>query len=103
MSTDIKLDKDQLTNVIQSGGFIGNSVGKSGEKAQIKLLACQAEDVLPKLAVKEILSVLEKSERKISGRRVVKAGKEFTLFISNENLDGYYQNSKVIRKFKSIN
>ena len=40
MSTDIKLDKDQLTNVIQSGGFLGNSVGKSGKKAQIKLLAC---------------------------------------------------------------
>ena len=40
-----------------------------------------AKDVLPKLATKATSSVLDKFERKISGKGAVRAGKGFTLFI----------------------
>ena len=45
-----------------------------------------AKDFLPKLATKAT-SALNKIERKISGQEAVRAGKRFTLFISNEYMD----------------
>ena len=42
---------------------------------------------MPKLATKANLSVLDKFEREISGQGVVRAGKGFILFISNEDMD----------------
>ena len=44
---------------------------------------------MPKLATatKETSSEKNKIERKISGKGVVRAGKGFTLFISNEGMD----------------
>ena len=42
---------------------------------------------MPKLATKATSSILDKFQRKISGQGVVRAGKEFTLFISNEDMD----------------
>ena len=41
----------------------------------------------PKLATKATSFVLDKFERKISGTGAVTAGKVFTLFISNEDMD----------------
>ena len=46
-----------------------------------------ANNVLPKLATKTTSSILDKFERKRSGQRVVRTGKWFTLFISNEDMD----------------
>ena len=40
-----------------------------------------------KLAAKATLSVLDKFERKISGQGAIRAGKVFTFFISNEDID----------------
>ena len=42
---------------------------------------------MAKLATKAVLSVIDKFGRKTSIRGAVRAGKGFTLFISNENLD----------------
>ena len=42
---------------------------------------------MPKLALKATKSVLDKLERKISGWGTVRAGKGFTLFISDEGMD----------------
>ena len=42
--------------------------------------------VLSKLATNGTWYVLDKCERKINGKRDVVAGKEFTLFISNEDM-----------------
>ena len=42
---------------------------------------------MPKLATKATSFVLDKFERKISGEGTVRAGKGFTLFISNEDLN----------------
>ena len=46
-----------------------------------------AKEILPKLATKETLSVLDKFERKISGKVAVRAERGFTLFISNEEMN----------------
>ena len=46
-----------------------------------------AKDGLPKLATKAISSAIGKLERKISGKGVIRAGKVFTLFISNEDMN----------------
>ena len=51
------------------------------------LLFFLAKNVLPKLATKANSFVLDKFERKISGEGTVRAGKGFTLFISNEDLN----------------
>ena len=46
-----------------------------------------AKDVPPKLATKATSSVLDKFEKKKTGQVVVRAGKGFILFDSNEDMD----------------
>ena len=46
-----------------------------------------AEVVFQKLATIATSPILDKAERKISGRRAVRAGKGFNLFISKQNMD----------------
>ena len=91
MSTDIQLNKDQLSKIIQLGGFLGKTLDKMmsniGKKALINLAVPLAKDVLPKLATEATSSVLDKFERKIRVKGAVRAEKGFTLFISNENMD----------------
>ena len=57
-----------------------------GKKALTDLTVPLAEDVLPKLANRATLSVINLKE-KISGWGCVRVGKRFTLFISNEDMD----------------
>ena len=58
-----------------------------GKKALLGLLVPLAKDVLPKLATKATSSALDKFKKKINGARAVRAGKGFTSFISNEDMD----------------
>ena len=94
MLTDIKLNEAKLCKIIHSGGFLSNAMGKIGKEARMNLAVPLAKDVLPKLATKATLSILDKFERKISVwvavRAVflslaVRAG--FILFISNKDMD----------------
>ena len=62
-------------------------IGNLGKKTLIDLAVCFSKDVLPKLAFKENASILDKFERKISGRGAVRTGKVFTLFILNQVMD----------------
>ena len=55
-----------------------------GKKAFLDLAVPLAKYNLPKSGTKATLSVLDKFERKISGKGVIRSGKGFTLFISNE-------------------
>ena len=91
MSKDIKLDKAQLSKIIQSGGFLGktlgNMIGNLGTYAVTDIAVPLTKDVLPKLATKTTLSILDKFERKISGQGAARAGKVFTLFNLNEYMD----------------
>ena len=86
MSKDIKLSKSQLAKIIQSGGFLGKMLGNLGKKVLLDLAVPLAKDVSPKLATRATSSALSKFERKKSGKSVVRAGKGFTLFISNFKL-----------------
>ena len=87
MLADIKLSKPQLTKIIQSDGFLGNMISNLVKKALADFAVPLTKDVFPKLATRATLSILDKFERKISGQGAIKAGKEFTLLISNEDMD----------------
>ena len=55
-----------------------------GIKILLDLAVALAKNVLPKLATKATLSILDKFGRKIRGK---KAGKGFTLFVSSEYIN----------------
>ena len=86
MSTDMKLSKAQISKIIQSGGSFGSWLGNLGKKALTDLAIPLTRDNLPGLASNLVSNIINKSERKISGKRAVKEGKRFTLFILNENM-----------------
>ena len=70
MSTDVFFSREKLSKIILSGGFLVNTL----------------DNVMSNLVFKITSSVLYKFERKISERGAVRAGKEFTLFILNEDM-----------------
>ena len=74
-------------NVFVKRYLVGNYVmGNLGTKALKDLAALLTKDVFPKLASKPTSSILDKIEIKISGQEAIRAGKECTLFISNEDV-----------------
>ena len=72
MSTDLKLNKTQLSLIIQSDRFLSNMIGIFGKEILTKFAVPLAKDVLHKLATKAALSVIDKFERKLSERGQVK-------------------------------
>ena len=90
MSMNIKLSKAQISKLLKSGASLkalGNVMGKLGKKLLWHLDVPLVKEVLPKSAAKATSSVLDKLERKISGKGAARTGRQFTLFISNENMD----------------
>ena len=81
MSTDIKLSKAQLTEIIQSSEFLSNIIGKLGKETLMKLAGPLAKDVLPHLATKATSSVIDNFEKKNASEGAVGTGKGFTLLI----------------------
>ena len=60
----MKLGKAQLSNIIQSGVFLGNMMSNLGNESAKKNLAVSlAKDVLPKLETIAVLAVTDKFER----------------------------------------
>ena len=84
---DGKLIKTQLTEIVQSGVFIGNMIGKLGKEILTKYAVPLAQNVLPQLADNATSSVIDKLEKKRRGQGAIRAGKRFTLFILNEDMD----------------
>ena len=98
--TDIKLSKSQISKIIQWGGFFGSWLNELGKKIETNLSLCFARDKLPRL-VNNITSnaasnAINKFERKISGKEAVRAGKGFTLFSSNEDIDNIITITKLL-------
>ena len=87
----LKLDKTHLAKIIQPDGFLGktlgNVIGNLDKKALVGPIVPLIKDCLPKLVSKATLFVLDKFERKVSGRGVAKVGKKLTLFYLNEDMD----------------
>ena len=98
----MKLSTAQLSKIIQSGRSLGktlgNMMGNLGKKALLELAVPSAKDVLPRLATKATSFVLDKFERKISGEGPVRAGKGFTLFISDEDMDDTIKIAELLEK-----
>ena len=69
-----------MCNIIQSGGSFGSWLGDLGKKALTDLAIPLARDNLPELVRSLTSNAINKFERKISGKRAVRAGKGFTLF-----------------------
>ena len=87
ISTGIKLSKTQIFKTIQSDGSFGSWLCNLGKKALTNFDIPLARDTLPGLVSNLILNAIDKFERKTSGKGAVRAGKRFTLFISNKNMN----------------
>ena len=87
MSTDIKLSKTQISKIIQSGGSFGSWLGNLGKKVLTNIAILLARDNLPGLVSNLTSNAINKFNRKISGKGAVRAGKGFTLFVVNEDMN----------------
>ena len=85
ISTGIKLSKTQTSKMIESGGWLGSWLSNSGKKVAVSF----TRDNWPGLVSNITWYVINKFERKISGKRAVRTGKGFIFLISNEDMDGW--------------
>ena len=88
MSTDIKLSKAQISKIIKSGKSFGFWLDNLGKKALTNIAIPLARDNLPGLVSNLTSNTINKFEGKVSEKGAVRAEKGFTLFISNENMNG---------------
>ena len=87
MSTNIKLCKAQIFKIIESGGSFYSWLGNLGKKELTNIAILLVRDNLPVLACNLTSSSINKFNRIIRGKTAFRAGKGFTLFISNEDLN----------------
>ena len=100
MLTDIKLSKSYLPKIIQSGGFLRALLGKFVVPL-MKVAIPLVKNVLAVSVAKGSASALnDATQRKIFGRVFARAGKEITLVISIENMDGIV---RIIKSLKNSN
>ena len=85
-SIDIKLSKTQLSKMIQSGGFLGNLLGK---------LAPLAKNVLAPLGISAAMSAIDGSIKK----KMLGSGTT-TLIISNDEMDDIL---KIVKSLENSN
>ena len=78
MTTDIKLSKAQISEIIQSGGSLSHWLSNLGKKARTDLVTPLARDNLPGLVSNLALNLIKKFERKISATGAGAVGKGFT-------------------------
>ena len=87
MSTDIKLSKAQVSKINQSVESFGFWLRNFGKKALTNIAISLVRDKLPGLVSNLTSNAINKFERKISGKGAVRAGKGFTLFTSNVDVN----------------
>ena len=87
MSTDIKLSKDHMSKITQSGGSFGSWLTNLGKKALTNVAIPLARDNFPGLVSNLASNAINKFDRKVSGKGAVRTGKGFTLFILNEDMN----------------
>ena len=99
MSTDIKLSKAQISEIIQSGGPFCSWLSNLRKKALTNIAIPLARYNLPGLLSNLTSNAINKFERKINGKGTVRAGKLFALFISNEDMNDMI---KVIKSLEDM-
>ena len=87
MPIDIKFTKAQISKMIQSSGFLRNMLGNLGKKVITDLAVPLARDDLSELVSNLETNAINKLKRKINGKRAVRTGQGFTLFIMNEEIN----------------
>ena len=87
MSTYIKFIKAQISKIIQLGGSFGSWLGNLGKKALKNIAIPLARDNSLGIVSNLTSNAINKFGRKTSGKGDVRAGKGFTLFISNEDMN----------------
>ena len=93
-STDIKLSKTQLSKMIQSGGFLGNLLGKLAGPL-MKVAMPLAKNVLASLGISAAMSAIDGSiKKKMLGSRTT------TLIISNDEMDDIL---KIVKSLEDSN
>ena len=91
-STDIKLSKTQLSKMIQSGGFLGNLLGKlAGPLTKVAMPL--AKNVLAPLGLSAAMSAIDGSIKK----KMLRSGAT-TLIISNDEMDDIL---KIVRSLEN--
>ena len=92
-STDIKLSKTQLSKMIQSGGFLGNLLGKL-TGSLMKVAMPLAKNVLAPLGLSAAMSATDGSIKK----KMLGSGAT-TLIISNDEMDDIVKIVKSLENF----
>ena len=93
-STDIKLSKSQLSKMIQSGGFLGNLLGKLAGPL-MKVAMPLAKNVLAPLGISAAMSANDGSIKK----KILGSGTT-TLIISNDEMDDIL---KIVKSLEDSN
>ena len=99
ISTDMKLSKAQISIIIQLGGSFGSWLGNLGKKALTNNKISLARDNLPGLVSNLTSNAIKKLEKILSEKGVVKAGKRFSLFFSNEDTNDII---KIIKSLEDL-
>ena len=92
--TDIKLSQAQIYKIIQSGRSFGSWLSNSWKKVLTNIAILLARGNLPGLVCNLTLNSINKFDRKVSRKWVVRVGKLFTLFIMNDDMNGIIKITK---------
>ena len=99
MPTDIKLNKVNLSKIIQSGVCLGASLSKFASTL-MKVSAPLAQNVLAPLATMAPVSVIDGAiQNKMRRKVVVRARKGITLVILNEDMDDITAFIRLLKNF----
>ena len=100
MSTVMKLSKTQIPKRIQSGGSFGSWLGKFGKKVVTDFAIPFAKNNLSGFVNNLTSNAINIFERKIIGKKAVRAGKGYTLIASNEDMNDII---KIIKLLENSN
>ena len=87
MSADVKLSKAQISKIIQPGVSFGSWLANIGKKALTNVAIPLARDNWFGLVSNLTLTAINTFDRKINGKGAARAGKGFTLYILNEDMN----------------
>ena len=90
MSADVKLSKAQISKIIQPGVSFGSWLANIGNKALVAITNVAvplARDNWFGLVSNLTLTAINTFDRKINGKGAARAGKGFTLYILNEDMN----------------
>ena len=96
-STNIKHSKAQISKINQSGRSFCCWLSNLGKKALTNVAIPLVRNNLPGIVSNLTSNAISKFESKISEKGAVKAGKGFTLFISNEGMNDSIKIIKSLR------